>query len=321
MARRLIIDDWIADVRSKCDEANSESLDDERDILPALSRAQDYCANIFARHYESPLLTYKSVATVVGTSEYDIPEDALEQRILRIEVNVNGIYTPVTRLDYRDIGRYETTALTQFPEWYCVVGTKFRLVPGIASASFPLRVWYLKDPLPPVKSQGMITSINLASNYVIVDEAGSALTSEGDELDSYVNIVDGQSGVIKGTLQVQSIASTGRITFKTTPSRSSVLNSTILGAIPATVERDDYICLIHGSCVPFIKKPMSNFVIQYATAELQAKNGGDAAFEQSISAKMEKEVERSWAGREVTIRVQPANALWKQRRSRRRIIR
>lgn len=319
MGRRLTVDDWIADVRSKLDEANNENLDDVRDIIPSLSRAQDFCANILARHYTPPLLTYKVVQTTSGVQEYDIPEEAMEQRILRIEVNVNGIYIPVTQLEYIDIGRYETPAVTQFPEWYCVIGTKFRLIPGVSNGAFPLRVWFLQDPLPPVKSQGMITSINQSSNYVVLDSAGPDLTSEGDELDSYVNIVDGQTGRIKATMQVQSIASTGRVTFKSTPSRDTVLNLNILGAIPDTVERDDYVCLIHGSCVPFMKKPLSNFVIEYSTAELLSRMGGDPNFEASLVQKMEKEVERSWVGRPLRMRVQPANALWKQRRGRRRI--
>jgi hypothetical protein len=323
MALRYIVDDIIQMVRSQLDETNTETIDDERDILPALNRAQDVAANLLAHHYETPLLKYVAVTLNTATAEYDIPEDALEQRLERVEVrglnsqgSIASAYFPVERIDYRELANVESQVRASIPLYYCVIGTKYRLVP-VPTAVFPLRIWYMRDPDPLVKSQGRINLVNSANNYVILDQAGSQLTTALEDLDSYVNLVDGQSGVVKGTLQVQSIAG-NKVTFKSVPSRTTVLNRTIASSIPAEVAVDDYICLIHGSCVPFMKKPLTNFLVQYAVAELTRKLGGEAGLEKAVLADLQKAVETSWVGQEASLRVTKTNRFWE--RPRRRII-
>lgn len=306
--RRLTTTDLIEEVRSLLDESNRANVSDELDILPALNRAQDVAANILARHYEAPLLTYKSLQLTQGQSEYDIPEDAFEQRLEKCEVYITSVYYPVKRIDYRDITLYETPTRTNVPYYYAVIGTKFRLLPT-PTAVYPLRIWYLKDPEALVAPQGRITVVNTTGNYLIVDDAGTSLTSAMDNLDSYVNIVDGQTGNIKATMQVQSING-NKVTFKSSPSRDTVLNKTISGSIPATVERDDFVCLIHGTCIPVFKKPFSNYLIQFAVAEIQRKLGGPADLELKVRDELEKIVERSWVGRENFLRVQKRNRNW-----------
>lgn len=306
--RRLTTTDLIEEVRSLLDESNRANVSDELDILPALNRAQDVAANILARHYEAPLLAYKSLQLTQGQSEYDIPEDAFEQRIEKCEVYITSVYYPVKRIDYRDITLYETPTRTNVPYYYAVIGTKFRLLPT-PTAVYPLRIWYLKDPEVLVAPQGRITVLNTANNYVVVDQVGTDLTSAMDDLNSFVNIIDGQSGAIKGTLQIQSIAG-NKITFKTVPSRSTVLNKTISTSLPATIEQDDFLCTIHGSCIPVFKKPFSNYLIQFAVAEIQRKLGGPADIELKVRDELEKLVERSWVGRENYLRVQKRNRNW-----------
>lgn len=324
MARRLTVQNLIDDVRSMLDEDNRESIKTDEDILPALNRAQDFASNILARHYESPLLTKKTIAMVAGQDEYNLPEDAFEQRLEKVEVNVNQLYYPVTRISYRDLSLYETQGTTNIPYYYSVVGNKYRILPT-GNDTYNLRIWYLKDPLPLVSPQGRINTINSASNYVILDSAGDELTTEADNLDSYVNIIDGQTGERKATFQVKTITG-NKITFKTIPSRSSVLNLTIdtdmtdleankddgSGEVKAQVniEEDDFICLIHGTCVPLFKKPFSNFLIQYAIAEIRRKLGGPADLELRVLKDLEQQVERSWVGREQTLRVKKRSGNW-----------
>lgn len=324
MGRRLIVDELITSVRNQLAEQNTESVTDDF-ILDALNRAQDFACNIFARHYEAPLLTYKFVNTTGSQAEYDIPEEAMEQRLERIEVSINGVFYPVTRLDPRDATLFESQASISIPYYYTVIGDKYRLIPR-ASGIYPLRVWYMRDPDPFVKSQGQITLVNQASNYVILDNVGESLTTESDQLDSYVNIVDGQSGRIKATMQVQSIAN-GRVTFRSSPIRSRVLNKDILTALPfeadgvtPLIQPDDYVCLIHGSCVPFIKKPLSNYVIQYAVAEIRRALGGPAELEEAVKRQMEEEVEHSWVGRESSLRVKAVSGIWGRPGIRRRVL-
>lgn len=311
-ARFKTVDDLLSDVRSMIDEDNVENVKDATDLLPALNRAQDYASNILSRHYESPMLSRKTVT--ISDQEFYIPEDSFEQRVEKLEMNKNGLYYPVTRIDYRDISIYETTTKVNIPYYYAVVGKKIRLVPG-PTGTYSVRLWYLKDPDPLVTSQGRITRVNAASNYVVVDEVGGDLTAVSDDLKSFVNIIDGQSGTIKATLQIKTITG-GKIEFKTSidGGRTDVHGRTISTSMATSgdgvVEMDDYICLAEGTCVPFFQKPFSNFLVQYAVAEIRRKLGGAADMELRVLEELEKQVERSWVGREQTMRVKKKSKNW-----------
>lgn len=310
MARRVTTEDLIQEVRSMIDESNLVSVRDQEDILPALNRAQAAAANILARHYESPLLAYKDISLSSGEQEFDIPEEAFEERLEKIEVRVNSLFYPVKRIDYRDISAYETISKTNIPYYYAIVGNKVRLVPNTTGV-YSFRLWYLQDPEPLVSSQGRITKVADDKSYVILDAAGPDLTVDNSALNCYVNVVDAQTGKIKGTLQVANIQGS-RIYFKSAfgpNDRETVLNKDILTAVPATVEPDDMLCLIHGTCIP-IMKAYSNYYVQFAVAEMQRKLGGPADMELRVQQELEKIVERSWVGRETSLRVARVNRNW-----------
>jgi hypothetical protein len=319
----ITTNDLVSDVRSLLDEENRLSVTDAEDIIPALNRAQNYASNILSRHYESPLLVKKDVVTINGQMEYDIPEDAFEQRLEKLEVRLNEVFYPVKRIDYRDISAYENKNSTSIPYYYCVVGNRYRLIPA-SNSIYPLRLWYLKDPLPLVSSQGRINIVNTAGNYIIVDNIGGDLTTESDNLNSYANIIDAQTGKRKATLQIKTING-NQITFKTTPTRTTVLNTNIDTSLDTStlsvnvedtdgpdvsINPDDFICIIKGGCVPFFKKPFSNFLIQYAVAEIRRKLGGPADLELRVRKELEDQVERSWVGREHTLRVNRTSKNW-----------
>lgn len=306
--RRLVTSELLSDVRSLVDETNSADVKDIEDILPALNRAQDIAANILSRQYESPLLVPLAVALTAGIQEYDIPENAFEQRLEKVEININGYFSEVPRISYRDITDFESRATVTYPFAYCVIGNKYRLLPNV-NAAHPLRIWYLRDPEPLVLEQGRITRINSALNYIIVDALGEDITTDASELNSFVNLIDGSTGLVKGSLQVQSIAG-NRITFKSTPSRDTVLGKTILGSLPSDLDQDDYLCTISGTCIPFFKKPVSNYIIQLAVADIVRKLGANTDVELRLKEELEDLVQRSWAGREQTLRVKQTNRNW-----------
>jgi hypothetical protein len=111
-------------------------------------------------------------------------------------------------------------------------------------------------------------------------------------------------------MQIRSL-SDNKITFKTSPTRTTVLGQTISTTlVDKDIAEDDYICVIKGTCIPLLKKPNSNFIIQYAVAELTRKLGGAADMEERVKQQLEKQVERSWVGREQSIRVTKANRYW-----------
>lgn len=322
MSQIITTDDLISDVRSMLDEDNRVSVTDAEDILPALNRAQNYAANLLSRHYDAPMLKKVEVTTVQGQKEYVIPEDAFEEKLEKVEVKVNDLFYPLQRVSFRDISLFESQSSTSIPYYYVVVGNKYRVIPT-ANAAYPLRIWYLEDPMPLVQSQGRINITNAASNYIIVDDIGSDVTTESDQLQSYVNIIDAQSGRRKATFQVKTING-NQITFKTSPSRSTVRNISIDTDMTSllvnsdtnndgpdvTIEPDDYVCIITGTAVPFFKKPFSNFLVQYAIAEIRRKLGGPAELEQRVLKELEEQVERSWVGRENDLRVSKKNNNW-----------
>lgn len=312
------VDNLIAEVRSQIDEQNQDSVDTATDILPTLNRAQDYAFDILARKYQEPILAY-STLIVNGTDiEYDIPEDVFEDRIQKLEIIIpasgaQASYREIQRISYRDISNYESSSKSNTPYYYCIIGRKIRLVPG-PTGTYNIRMWYLRNPETLVQPQGRLTVVNTTSNYIVVDSAGSSLTTEADQLGSYVNIIDGQTGVIKGTFQIQILAS-NKITLRSTPTRSTVLNRTVSGSLldadsQPIVALDDYVSPVQGTCVPYYGKPTCNFLVQYAAAELIRKLGGAADTEEKVLDKFEKQVEKTWAGREIQLRVKKKSSTW-----------
>lgn len=308
------VDNLVEEVRQQLDELNRDSVSTENDILPTLNRAQDFAFDILTRKYPEPLLKYTTLDLQAGVSEYDIPEDVFEDRILKLETVVpTGVgranYIEIQRISYRDITNYESATITSFPLYYCIIGRKLRIVPQ-PSGSYDARMWMIRNPETLVQPEGRVSLLNSAQNYVVLDNASDSLTTESDQLSSYVNVIDGQSGEIKGTLQIQSIVDS-KVTFRTVPTRTIVLNREVTGSLDSIqIQADDYICPITGTCVPYFGRPISNFLIQYAVAEITRKLGGAAETEENILKKFEQQIERTWAGRQQDLRVKKKSNIW-----------
>lgn len=309
------VENLVDEVRSLLDEENRDSISTDVDILPALNRAQGFAFDIYARKYPEPILT-NTILTLTGhVSEYALPEASFEDRVVKVEIQIpsgsngNNTFVPVTRISFRDISNYESAALTSTPQYYCIVGAMLRFV-GTPTGTYPARVWYLRNPERLVLPQGRVTIVNTTSNYVVVDSVGATLTTESDQLGSYVNVVDGQTGLLKGTLQISTLAD-NRVTFRAVPMRSTVLNRTIGGSVSGSlVAQDDYLCAVSGTCVPYFSSPTTNFLIQYAVAELTRKLGGEASMEEAVLDKFEKQVARTYVNREQQYRVRKRSSPW-----------
>jgi len=317
MSKFVTVSDMVTQCRSLLDEANRDVINDIEDILPALNRAQDTAANILAKHYESPMLTYKIVQPEAGKTEYPIPTDALEERIEKVEAFTSGQYISLQRVNYREISSYEISYSTVVPYYYAVIGDNFKVLPG--PTNYPLRVWYLKEPLPLVKSQGRITKVGAIGDFILVDSVGSDLTTESDNLNSYINIISPKTGEVKASFQIKTINDT-KITIKSIPSRTDVEGSPISTSFlnltdprtgnPVSILPDDLISVVSGTCVPFFRKPVTNFIIQYAVTELKRKLGEDSQMDEKLRAELEAQVKSSWVGREQSNRVKRANKIW-----------
>lgn len=313
MGLMYTVESLVDEIRQQLDEDNTDSIDTNADILPALNRAQKYAFDILARKYPEPLLRYTTLTLTANVAEYPIPEDVFEDRIQKLEVAMPSgslsQYSEVERRSYRDITSLESTTNAASPRFYVIFGRTIRLIPA-PSGAYNIRMWSLRNPEKLVLPQGRITVVNTTDNYVTVDSAGDSLTTETDQLGSYVNFIDGQTGEIKGSAQIR-ILSGGRITFRTSPLRSTVLGRTISSSLTSLgLEVDDYIAPIQGTCVPYFSEPVSNFLIEYSVAALKGKLEGDSNSLQSLLESLEKQVERTWVGREQQLRVKRKSNSW-----------
>lgn len=323
----LLVDDLIDQVRSKIDLDSVDGIDDDSDILPALNRGQKYAFDILSRQYPEPLLKRKEIPIIPSTELYEIPVDAFEDRLLQVEVRYNNTFHPIDRISYRQLSlwSYQDQSSSAYPQWYVVEGRKFRLAPKPGGGVNTLRLWYIRQPEHYVKQQGRITAVDTANNYVIVDSIGADLSTDAESLKAYVNVIDPLTGLIKASLQIQSIdTTTKKIVFKASPTRTTVLAKTVVGDLSSlkdedgasiSLSPDDYLCSIQGTCIPQYKDPISNFVIEYATAEMKDKlQRENLVLAQQVLEKFEKQVKDTWAKRELSHRITRSNRVWNRQR-------
>lgn len=318
MPRRLsTVDDLVNEIREQLDELNVDSVSTSGRILPTVNRAQDYAFDMLARRYPEPYLTHAALPLSTA-QEYDLPEDCFEDRINRVEIvtseGSNGQMTTVEvrRVSYYDAWKFESRSPSATPPVYTIVGRKIRF-PSAPTGTYPARIWYVLEPEQAVLPQGRITAYNQAGNYIIVDAAGDDLSTEADTLESYVNLVDGQTGVVKWTGQI-SVIDSEQIIFRTTPIRDTVLNRTVQGTLPLstddpTVGLDDYVCNVRGTCVP-PSGALRNFLVEFTVAEIVRSLGGDASTEEQMLEKFERQIDKYGTARETTMRVQPRSGAW-----------
>lgn len=310
MPRRVFTtEDMVSDVRSLTDEPSNDAVDTDTGILPALNRGLDHAVDILSRRYPEPFLEYTTLQLNGTDQEYDIPEQCFEDRLLRVEIALpSNVFQEVRQISFSDATIYESPAKVAIPQLYCIVGRKIRFL-SAPSGTYSARLWYMRNPDELVLPQGRITAVNVTGNYVIVDSVGSDVSTESDTLDSYVNIVDGTTGLVKWSGQVQ-VLEENQIIFRTAPTRSSVAGREISGELPVTVELDDYVCNIRGTCVPQFGAPLSNFLIQFAVSDITRQLGGDVPSEEEILKKFEKQVGSTWAGRPTTMRIKRRSVAW-----------
>lgn len=329
MALLQTTDTLVEEVRSLTNELNQDALQTERDILPALNRAQDHMMSILSRHYPEPYLVEYPFDIVSSRPNYTIPEDAWSDMVTKIEIVVPGqdYRHEVTRAKYRDTTRYRSDTRPNVPNYYLIRGREIELIPQ-PSGTYDGVMWYLQAPENLVTQQGRITFVSASQNRINVDAIGDSISTDVESLESWVNIIDGQTGVVKATCQVQSITGTQGLKFKSNIS-SNILTAdgTILNRTPTTdlsqvldnkgniaVHPNDYICSIKGTCVPRFFTPGKNFVVNYAAADCGRAIGTPSDMLYRLAEKFEKEIKDSWTGREASLRVKNKSPHWQPRR-------
>lgn len=330
---RLTTLDLISDVRSLIDETTDEAAHDVTDILAALNRAQNEAVAMICNQYDDILATSKSYTySDITSGSVPFPENTLEDRIQKVEVKVSGGYwCSLIPYSYRDAARLELPTTATYVHGYYTKEKRLHLLPQtISSANLSeLRVWYSKEPDKLVKPLATVSAVSsTAVPYVHITDSSVDFVSTATNTDSYVNVVDGETGNVKCTLQIASKVG-DRLTFRTSPQRSSVFGRTVSSALPTSstanpdqeIKPDDYICSAEGTCVPFMKGVYSNFLTQSAALDIKRKLGDAEVLPVELQLKdnFAKYVKGLWAGRQNNQRIRSTNDNWIPDSSRQKI--
>ncbi len=306
--------DLVVRVREKCDETNTSTVSDSA-ILRSLNEAQRSLIRIAARQYEQIFIDHTTLTTD-GTAYLTIPEDAFDRRLEFVEVEIaSGTWRKLVMEKPSRVGTYSTTSSVATPVAYSTKQNKIILLPTPASGK-SIRVWYTKRSQPLVASYGRI--IDFDTTTLTLDSLSSSVSTDVDSLAAFINIVDGTTGLLKGSYQVSSAAS-DVVTIKTSAlDRSTVAGLTIATALPSDLEIDDHICAISGTCVLQLLADYSDYVIQYAVVDVRRGLREDTTADYAYLKDLEKELETIWSGRETGGRITASNPYWVRNRVARR---
>lgn len=307
------IEDLVDQVRAQIDEKNVGDIEDA-DILARLNRGSLAAAEILARSSEQLFWESTTFTSTAGTEEYDLPVEALGRRIEMLEVAVDTS----TRQRLVEIPQSKTTRFrgvsAYTPVGYALKRNKIVLIPAPSTAR-TYYVHYTKAPYQWVLPQGRITSYSSGNNTIVVDTLGSSISTSVTGYAAYVNIIDYQTGDIKGTCQISAINTTSKqITMKSSGlTASTALGRTVSTSLPTDIAVDDFICLVHGTCVPEAPPVYTEYALQHAIVSLKRRLGEPAEEDILALQTSEKQLREAWVGRPQTISLTPANKYWSRR--------
>jgi hypothetical protein len=305
----LTVDDLVRETRAQVDESNKKTKSDA-DIVDVLNRGQRIVTSLLARRYPEPLLKETPLALLAGTTDYSIPEDSYENRVLHLTTRTSpGYDVEIRQRSYRDLTRFMISGLSTMPSAWAVVGRKIRILPAPTSGVTGT-LTYIRRPPKLVLSQGRVTKVG--ADYVIVNETGDDVSSSMDELASYVSIINWSTGEVRASFQVQSVTG-NKLAFAATPTRSEVRGVPISGASALTTcgaEVDDFICLAEGSCISYFQDSMSTYLVAYAASQLRLSLEGQNQLETAVEQYAKEALEHQALGRQGTAQVRFTSAIW-----------
>lgn len=316
--------DLIQEIRELSQEQNEANPTDAA-LLRMLSRGQRFICSEIGKVYAEPFLAeYTPTALELSNAVIPIPKDAWEDRVLMVEFKTGAqpYRIPWRRFDQTAALRL-STAKVPIPYAVYIVGREIRFA-GSPTGAYSCVVTYLRGPEPFVAPQGRVTSVGAAS--LAVDQVGDDISTDGDDLASYFNVIDFETGRLKGTFQVASLPTgANRVNVRTTPQRATVQSRAVssasallnpllpTGAVDTynVVVPDDYICPVRGSCMPFLGNSLNSYLVEYVCAELsRSLDTATAQLSGMISEVYRKIAEQQDIGRGTPLRVKNTSKIW-----------
>lgn len=304
----------IDEIRSSVDELNKDNLSDE-DLLMAVNLAYAQANTVLASSYPAPLLRQQLVTIPVNTQEYTLPENIFGDRVFLaqwVKLDSNGNDLDVFELSKTSLATLGRAGgkTDNFPNYFAQYERKIRFSSPVRASGMYLRLWLMASPEKLVLPFGRIVNIDAdAKTLYLVDVNEEYDYTQSDY--SYVNVIDGWTGLVKTSLQIKDFNGTDTVEFKTVPDASMVLNMTI-GSDFTEIARDDYLCFVVGTCVmPFSESSIRNYVFQRALAHIKREHLGYPYSQTDILAKeLLASIRKEYAGRPQATRIKMINGIF-----------
>lgn len=304
----------ITEIREQSNEKNQAAISDEG-IVRVINRGLRFVVSELARRWDEPLV----VRAIYTNQDYDpvkgllLPEDIFENRVTYVQMDTPSTPTPIPFRSYTDVSALlSKTVNTQVPQAVFQRGNALFFAPHLGSR-YSTMVDYIRLPDSFVLPIGRINVVDTEHAAVILDGIQlDRISAASDQRLSYVNVIDGLTGVIKGTMQVARIDN-NKVSF-----RVLNLTRTTVEGRPVTADfvevdpqPDDWLCGVEGTCIPQIGQFGVTYLVQYAVAEID-RALGDAALQISnqISLRAEAAAEQQRAGRPNVLRVKNRSKVW-----------
>lgn len=307
--------DLIQEVRDLSQEQNTTNPTDEA-ILRTLTRGQRFVVSELVRIYPEPLLVaFDPDPADVVAGAIPIPGDAFEDRVTYVEFVLDG--SRPYRVPWR---RYNQVAALRFSQAHVsvpyavyTVGREIRFA-GLPTGAYTCSVTYVRQPEPLVAPQGRITAIG--ADYLVIEPVNSpTLTTESDDLASYINIINHQTGEIRASFQIRSLPDSGnKINLRTPPQRTTVQGRAVLSATSLAdcgAVEDDYVCLIKGTCVPMLGTAFNGYLVQYAMADIsRSLDEAQSQLSGQIAEAYRNIAQQQDSGRDAPMRIKNTSKIW-----------
>lgn len=305
----MLVSELILAVRDGIDEDDTADVSDAK-ILRALNRAQLKLARLAVRKYP-PLFSREHTESGVSTQAVAIPETSYAFTVNEVSVRPAGTQTwmPCHRAPAAQLIGLDNETTTSTPAYWDQQGADIKLYPTPANTD--VRIRYQVKPLDLVVEQARITSVS--GQTVYLDAIGADLTTSIAQLKAFVNLVDGTTGAVKGTMQVSAVPSSiaSPLQFKASSlDRATVFGQTVDTVLATDVEADDYVCIANGTCVPNLLSDYSDYLVLAAVVELRRAAGEDTTAEVAQLRELEDDVRAMWAGRAAGLRVARKSPYW-----------
>lgn len=305
----MLVDQLIQECRDGTDEDETSDLSDAK-ILRALNRAQQKLVRLAARKYP-PLFKREYTESGVSTRAVGIPETAYAFIVNDVSVRQSGSQSwfPCNRAQSSQVLDMDDTSTSALPGYWDQEGAQIKLYP--LPSNTDVRIRYQLRPQDLVVKQARITAIS--GQTLFLDAIGSELTTSIANLKAFVNIIDGTTGAVKGTVQVNSVPSSiaTALTIKTSSlDRTTVFGQTVSTSLPTDIEVDDYLCIANGTCIPTLTADYADYLVLSAIVELRRAAGEDIAAERGQLDSLEDDLKAMWAGRAAGLRVARKSPYW-----------